>query len=139
VERFEQIGAAAIPGAAQELQAEAQGKVAQAPPDVFGELELESVLAVGSAERVAVDVRLLDRRASQKFVERALLELDGVGAAVGRDAHQVLGEFRIAVVVDAAFGQHETRLPLPDGALPNANCRYHAVHPPSTTRLAPVM
>ena len=93
-----------------------RGQIAQAVPVGFGQLELQAVLAVGRAQRVRVDVRLFERRAREQLVDRPLLELDRVGLAVGGDAHQLFGQARIAVVVDAAFGDDEAGLPVADRA-----------------------
>ena len=55
IERVEQIGAAAVPGAAHELQAQTGRQIAQAVPVGVGELELEAVLAVRGTQRVRTD------------------------------------------------------------------------------------
>ena len=99
------------------------------------------MLAVRGAQRIGVDVWLFERGAGEQLVDRPLLEFDRISVAAGGDIHQLLGQVRIAVVVDAAFGDDEAGLAVADE--PSADRdrprTYQAVQPPSTMRFAPVM
>ena len=76
----------------------------------LAELERLAMLAVGGAEAVLVVVRLVEHLAGVQGAVVALLQLDGVDAALGRRLEQLLGRLHAALVVVADFRDHVASL-----------------------------
>ena len=75
----------------------------------FAEFEAPLEIAIGDPERALTW--------SGKFlgavdhVDSALLELDRVAPCIDRYIDQLLCKIKIAIVIDADFGDHEARIP----------------------------
>src|SRR5215210_306154 len=78
------------------------------------------------------------RGRSHKAISPKALEFDRISTGLSGNLDQTFRKFDITVVVDAYFGDDKAWMPRPYGCAVDVYWIYHAVQPPSTTRLCPV-